>query len=224
MNDIDKESNSYSEVIKDGIKSWSETTQDIIQGTQSFMRTLLEPVFREHVLPLARDWIRGKEVDIRAWINIAGGSHHYINVKSVDGALLFTVPGPYCDVDPTSNFDDNGNLVENPHFMLDYQERMRADGNVREQTRIDDKITRNLSVQTPAQRKSNHLLGFYPMWLYYDLPMEELFGPNHAQIVEQINRIAKDVAPEEVKEEAPVKTETELVITEGGAEDEHFVY
>lgn len=208
----DKESAAYGQMIGKNLRDFDSVTDIILQTTKEDRRKLLEPVFKNELLPIVRAWLGNKPTDIRLWINIAGADTNPIDVIDTTGEVIFTLPAPYVDV-AALEYASEGRITTE-HHLIDQQVTMVKNGDTRGVMKVENALVDILKPTPEVEKKAFALLGFVPMYRHYDLPMEELLGPAHAEILESIlgNVPAATSQPDALEGD------------EGGAAEDEFIY
>lgn len=148
-----------------------------------------EAVFKEHLLPLVREYRKGAKVSLAPWINVSGGPYNEIRITDVPGGkTVFVLPPPIVRLPtftPKIDRRDGGFGA----LYLRYDELMKH-GDQRQAHSLIQKGMREQMTEAATGTQVDYMLRWVAIYRRYQIPLAEMMGENGAALDDYLNRHA----------------------------------
>jgi len=191
----DRASEVFRAKVEAGMESMLSAAQLINQTIVDRRRKIPEAHFSTVLLPNIRKWVRNEpDAEPGYWLNVADGLNAEIDVTDQAGNVLFVVPPPFHDI-PTSVTPPTGKRFTTPHQLVVQQVTMADNGDTRAVMDIEGGLADALMPRPEDELKVKYLKMYVQIYQRYELPMEELLGPDWRTVLENSPSLLGNATP-----------------------------
>lgn len=153
-----------------------------------------EAVFKEHLLPLVREYRKGTKVSLAPWINVSGGPYNEIRITDgPGGATVFVLPPPIVRLPtftPKIDRRDGGFGA----LYLRYDELIKH-GDQRQAQALIQKGMREQMTEAASSTQVDYMLRWVNIYRRYQIPLAEMMGENGKALDAYLDQNSGKAAP-----------------------------
>jgi hypothetical protein len=187
MSTQDQANHTYQEIVRRGLEGFDSAVEAINRGSSARIRNVREKYFQAVILPIVRKRVRNEVCeDLGVWLNTADGLNNPMNIVNDSGELLFTCPPAFIDI--RLNTKPPEGRITTTHHIVQQQSDMIVNGDMRGVMAIEEGIYEAHKPRTEIHDRTDAIMMLVDIYKFYQIPMEELLGPQANEILELANK------------------------------------
>lgn len=199
-NPQDAASEIFQATVRKGLEDLDATAALINASAAARRRRIPEPFFVDVLLPHVRKWVRcDPTAEPGFWLNVADGLNAEIDVVDSEGNVVVVVPPPFHDIAPSSS-RPQGRVVT-PAQIVDQQRALQENGDTRAVMNIEKGLIDILEPRPEDELKIKYIRYYIAIYQRYELPMEELLGPNWRDVIANSPSVQEPSLPKGTQED-----------------------